>query len=578
MRINKTVSFLLLFLLILSSISYSADEYTFQKNVMIQMRDGVKLAANIFIPKAEGTYPTILVRTPYGKGDENSGHGKTYGSNGYAVVMQDCRGRGDSEGIWDPFLYDVKDGFDTQEWIGQQPWSNGTIGTSGGSYVGYTQWASAAKPSKYLTCMTPLVPFSNAYKDIAYIGGAYQLALGMSWGGMMGAKIDIATIQWDKVYTHLPLQTWDDVIGQKVFYLRDWIAHPSYDEYWKKRGIDDRFQDVTVPSLNIGGWYDIFSKATIEQTSRVRAASKNVAVRRNHFTIMGPWTHGISPDGKVGEMNFGKDSFIDINKKEYQWNEYWLKGKNTGVQDWPPYSIFVMGINQWRSEYEWPLARTKYTKCYLHSQGKANTLNGDGILNYDIPAVESNDTYTYDPENPVPTQGGNNLFGTTAGPYDQQKIEERKDVLVYTSETLNEPVEVTGLVTLVLYASTSAKDTDFTGKLVDVHPDGRAINLCEGILRARYRESITEPTLIEPGKVYRYEIDLWVTSNVFLPGHQIRLEVSSSNFPRFDRNPNSGKTFGSDTELLKAEQTIYHTKEYPSHLVLPVIPNSMSLK
>lgn len=542
---------------------------------MIEMRDGVKLAANLFLPAEEGPFPTILIRSPYGKGDEKSGHGTRYAANGYAVVIQDCRGRGDSEGTWEPFVYDANDGYDTQEWIGRQPWSNGTIGTAGGSYVGFTQWISAPNASRYLTCMVPAVPFTNSYKDIVYVGGAYQLALCMSWGGMMGATIDIGKFDFNKAYRHVPLQTWDTTIGQEVFYLRDWVAHSTYDEYWKQRGIDDQFSEVTVPVLNIGGWYDIFSKATIEQISQVRDCSDNVAMRRNQCLIMGPWVHGISKDGKVGEMDFGKDSYIEVSDKEFDWFEYWLKGKNTGVQHWPPYTIFVMGENEWRGENEWPLARTQYTSIYLNSNGKANTLNGDGTLTFHSPpSSQPVDSFVYDPDNPVPTTGGNNLFGAPAGPYDQQQVEARDDVLVYTSDLLVDPVEVTGPVTLVLYASTTAEDTDFTGKLVDVHPDGRAINLCEGIIRARYRESITEPALIEPGQIYRYEIDLWVTSNVFKKGHRIRLEVSSSNFPRFDRNPNTGKPFGGDTEMRKATQTIFHDEERPSHLVLPIIPRS----
>lgn len=545
--------------------------YTFQKNVMIPMSDGVKLAANLFIPKAEGTYPVILIRSPYGKSDEKFGLGIGYASDGYVVAIQDCRGKGDSEGIWDPFRYDIQDGLDTQNWVGEQPWCNGKIATWGGSYVGWSQWASAPKATKYLKAMLPVVPFTNAY-EVMYSGGAFQLSLAMGWGtAVSGKPIDAGKIKWDEAYAKLPLQTWDDQFGQEIFYLRDWIKHYTYDDYWKQRSIDNRFDEVTVPVLNIGGWYDIFSKATLEQIANVRKQSKNLEVRRNQFCIMGPWTHGVNQK-KVGELEFGEGAKIDTGKIEQDWYGYWLKGENTGVENWPAFRLYIMGENRWRDENEWPLARTVYTNYYLHSNGKSNTRTGDGSLNITMPEKENADSFIYDPSNPVPSNGGNNLVGATAGPYDQQKIEERDDVLVFTSDELKEPVEVTGPVKLMLYAASAAPHTDFTGKLVDVYPDGKSYNLCEGIIRARYRDAAAPLSLIEPNKVYRYEIDLWVTSNVFLPGHRIRLEVSSSNYPRFDRNPNSGKEFGTDTELVKTTQTIYHDGTYPSHLVLPVIP------
>ncbi|RJP34484.1 MAG: CocE/NonD family hydrolase [Candidatus Omnitrophota bacterium] len=569
----KRFLFLCLIVAIGLPISLAADyEVEVRKNVMIPMRDGVKLAANIFLPQAEGPFPTILMRTPYGKGE---GEGDFYASKGYAYVTQDARGRFDSEGVWDPFLADGQDGFDTQEWIGAQSWCNGKIGTTGGSYVGFTQWTSAPYASKYLKTMVPVVPLSNPYHEGMYVGGAFQLSLSMGWGTLVTQPAGTnPPIDWPKAFLHLPLQTWDTFIGREVGFLRDWVAHPTYDEYWKKRGVDDRYGDIAVPILNIGGWYDIFSKATLDQVDRVRHESKNFPMRRNQFAVIGPWTHGISRDGKVGEMDFSANAVFDLHEIQFKWFEYWLNGKETGVEDWPPYYLFIMGENQWRGENEWPLKRTQFTNYYLHSKGKANSRNGDGVLNTHPPLDEPADTFVYNPDDPAPTHGGNNLFGPKAGPYDQSTIEEREDVLVYTSEPLNEALEVTGPVKMVLHASTSAKDTDFTAKLVDVHPDGKAINLCDGILRARFRESFTDPTLIQPHQVYRYEIDLWVTSNVFLPGHRIRVELSGSNFPRFDRNPNTGNPFGSDTVVEKATQIIQHNEEYPSHLVLPVIPKN----
>lgn len=563
---------LLLFLLLFADLLPAQEAQSpilFERDVMVVMRDGTKLAANVFRPKADGRYPVILTRSPYGKPDENWGDAKRYVAAGYALVVQDCRGRGKSEGAWDPFRYDVEDGFDTQEWVGTQPWCNGEIGTSGGSYVGWTQWASAPKGSRFLKAMVPVVPFGHAY-DLAYTGGAFQLALLMGWGAAVGG-VTLSPDKLSEAYLHLPLATFGDQFDKKIPYLNEWIRHPAYDDYWKQRGMDYRYANVTVPALNIGGWYDIFSKVTIDLVNGVRAASRDKAMRRNQFVVMGPWAHGAGAR-KVGELDFGPEAALNLGELQFKWFEYWLKDRETGVQDWPALYLFVMGENRWRGENEWPLKRTRFTSYFLHSASAANSVKGDGSLTTTEPAEEAPDKFAYDPLDPVPTVGGNNLVGATAGPYDQAKLEERQDVLVYSTPPLQADVEVTGPVKLVLWAASSARDTDFTAKLVDVHPDGKAFNLCDGILRARYRNGREQATLLEPGKAERFEIDLWVTSNVFKAGHRIRLEVSSSNFPRFDRNPNTGHDFGADAELVTAKQTVFHDREHPSLLLLPVIP------
>jgi uncharacterized protein len=546
------------------------DAVVFEANVMVPMRDGTNLAANIFKPEGDGRYPVILARTPYGKGDEHNGQARSYANQGYVMVIQDCRGRGDSEGLWDPFRYDPEDGFDTQEWVGKQSWCNGSIGTSGGSYGGWTQWASAPKGSKYLKAMVPVVPFCNAYDD-AYTGGAFQLALMMSWGASVGGA-PLPPGRTPDAFRFLPLNRFDDQLEKEVFYLENWVNHPTDDEYWKQRGIGrNAFDDVTVPVLNIGGWYDIFSKVTLEMTNGVRNESQNRAARRNQFAVIGPWSHGVGRS-QVGELDFGPDAAMNIGQLQKKWFDYWLRDQETGVQEWPAFQIFVMGENTWRGENEWPLVRTQFTPFFLHSAGNAADIAGDGALDFGQPEASGSDTFKYDPDNPAPTAGGNNLGGAPAGPFDQTRVEQRSDVLVYSSAPLKDSVEVTGPVTMILYAASTAKDTDFTAKLVDVHPDGKAYNLCDGIIRARWRDSRTTASLLAPGEVCRYEIDLWVTSNVFKPGHRIRVEISSSNFPRFDRNPNSGLPFGTDTEVLSATQTIFHGGERASHLLLPIIP------
>ncbi len=569
-RYHTTILFRLTVVACLLVTPVACATFVFEKDVPIPMRDGTKLMANIARPEEEGQYPVILMRTPYGKPGKDNGEMKRYTDAGYVLIVQDCRGRGNSEGAWDPFAYDVQDGLDTQAWIGAQPWCNGRIGTAGGSYVGWTQWASAPDASPLLKCAVPVVPFAEVFPDLAYYGGAFQLALLMGWGTAVGG-VDLKPEQLQAAFLHLPLQTYGDQFEKPIPFLNDWIKHPTYDDYWKQRGIDGQYDEVRIPILNIGGWYDIFSKPVIELVDNVRDESGDRLVRRNQFVVVGPWTHGVGGQ-EVGELDFGPEAKRDIGELQFQWFEYWLKDRETGVEDWPAYHLFIMGENRWRGEQEWPLARTQYTPMYLRGGGKANSSRGDGALSPEQPGEEAADVFTYDPENPVPTVGGNNLVGAKAGPYDQSEVELRDDVLVYTGDVLAEDLEVTGPVTMVLYAASTAPDTDFTAKLVDVHPDGRAFNLCDGILRARYRKGpdTTEPLM--PGSVEKYEIDLWVTSNLFKAGHRVRVEISSSNFPRFDRNPNSGLPFGTDTELHPATQTIYHTAQYPSHILLPVIP------
>jgi len=556
-----------------------ASKVEVRTDVKIPMRDGVELSANIFLPEEQGKFPVILMRSPYGKGDEKLGDGLFYADRGYVYVSQDCRGKGASQGQWEPFANEANDGRDTHKWVLDQPWCNGSIATTGGSYVGFTQWISAPNASEYLKAMFPVVPLADLYTDAVYIDGALSLALMMGWGSLVSfrpgepiAMFGWRQQDWTKAYRTLPLCEWDRAIGRKIQYLRDWVAHPHYDDYWAARGVRNRWQDITVPICAVGGWYDIFAKGVFDHINAVRAMSRSQHARKHQHLLMGPWGHGISRDGKVGDLNFGKESVVNLRDIQTKWFDHWLKDENTGANEWPPFSIFVMGRNEWRDEKEWPLKRTEYTPYYFHSEGSANTLNGDGKLSTAKPGNEPVDRFVYDPNDPVPTLGGCNLIGCPAGPRDQTDAEKRNDVLVFTGDELKAELEVTGPVKVILYAASTAKDTDWTAKLIDVHPDGRAINLCDGIIRARYRDSRSDPTLIQPGKIYRYEIDLWVTSNAFLPGHKVRAEISSSNFPRFDRNLNTDESFGTGTKMVKATQTIYHDKEHPSHILLPVVP------
>jgi len=545
-----------------------------RSDIRVAMRDGVELSTYIFLPKAPSEkFPVILLRTPYGKGAPfSSNASKKLASRGYVVVVQYCRGRGESDGEWEPMVNEMADGLDTHQWLLAQPWCNGKIGTNGGSYSGFTQWVTAPGAGDYLKGMFATVPLFDWYKDCAYIGGTFNLEKMMMWGvgnSVRPEGADVAKPDWDKAFRQLPLSTWDRAIGYEVPFLRDWIAHPQFDDYWAKSSIRDRWNKITCPTVTVSGWYDVFLKQALDHVAAVKTLSASKQVRRHQYLIVGPWPHYF---GLRGDVDFGPQASINTAALQDKWYDYWLKGRQTGVDKWAPVRIFVMGRNQWRNEQEWPLGRTRYTPYYFHSQGSANTVDGDGELSTARPSREPTDRYEYDPQNPVPTLGGPNYNPVITGPRDQRKAEERSDVLVFTSKKLEEEVEVTGPVKVILFAASTAPDTDWTAKLVDVHPDGRSINLCDGITRARYRESAAKPTLIKPGEVYRYEIDLWATSNAFLPGHCIRVEISSSNFPRFDRNPNTGHPFGKDAELNKARQTVYHDNQHASQVLLPIIP------
>lgn len=550
-----------------------SDGVEVRKDVMIPMRDGVELAANIFMPTGGGKYPVILLRTPYSKdnGEDDQGF-----NDGYVYILQDCRGTGRSKGAWEPSVNEARDGLDTHKWILEQPWCNGSIGTMGGSYLGFTQWAVAADTGDWHKAMFTTVPLIEWYRDAAYSGGVFNLGTYFGWGTEMvrpnegeGAGVDWENWNWDEAYRHLPLSTWDEMIGSKVPFLRDWVAHPTFDDYWKRASFVDRLDEVDLPNITLSGWYDIFVSQALEYVTTVRTTSRSAVARANQHVVVGPWAHG--PNWMAGERDFGENARIDAGELEEKWFDHWLKGKDTGTDEWAPYRIFVMGRNAWRDEEEWPLARTAYTPYYFDSGGSANTLDGDGILSTEKAGAASTDTFVYDPEDPVPTLGGSVLFGRHYGSFDHSELEKRDDVLVFTTDALEREVEVTGPIRVVLYAASSAKDTDFTGKLLDVYPDGRAFNLCDGIIRARWRNASSTPEFIVPGDVYRYEIDLWATSNVFLAGHRIRVEISSSNFPRLNRNLNTGNAFGTDAEIQKATQTIYHDAEYASHIVLPII-------
>lgn len=559
-------------------------------DVRVPMRDGVRLSTDLYLPDAPGPFPVILIRTPYSNNREADVTDAVYfATRGYAVAVQDVRGRWDSEGEWTPFAHEAEDGYDAQGWAGKQSWSTGKVGTSGGSYVALTQWMPAPLRNPHLTAMAPRVGFSNLYHNWVYTGGAFQLGFNLRWGGIqMHTRTNRTQYLWmpeevhlSRLYWHLPLITGDEAAGRPNGFYKEWIRHPTYDAYWERLGnIEARYGEIDVPAYSFGGWYDVFLQSTLNNFMGVSKKGQSEKARRGQKVLIGPWIHSLGERGtrrKTGDVDFGPAPLIDLRHEELRWFDYWLKGMANGILDEPRVKVFVMGANRWREADDWPIPGTRYTRYYFHSGGRANSLFGDGVLDLAAPGAEPPDTYVYDPQNPVPTLGGStccaeDVTPISMGPRDQCPAEWRPDVLVYTTAPLDAEVEVTGPVSVTLFAASDARETDFTAKLVDVFPNGYAMNVAQGIIRARYRDSWEHPTLLEPGRVYRYPIDLWSTSNCFRKGHRIRVEISSSNFPQFDRNPNTGNPFGLDAELRTAGQTVYHDAEHPSHILLPVIP------
>lgn len=552
-------------LLCAGALSAAPDQISTARDVAVPMRDGVRLSANVFRPEAPGRYPTILVRTPYGKGSAISPNYAPFVERGYAVVVQDVRGRYASEGVFRPLEQEPADGGDTLDWIARQPWSDGKIGMLGGSYLGIVQWKVAALNNPHLKAIFPSVSGCDDYLDRFYSpGGAMKLGQRLLW---MSENLCAPHFHPDfaKFVLHLPLRTADvAATGQTSSMFQEAVAHPAYDSFWKSISVREQLDKIRVPVFSVGGWFDNFVESDLLAYQRLRG---NSGV---HRILIGPWPHNMA--AKLDGVDFGPKSDVPMRAIQLQWFDQFLKGKDTPLLSQPPVRIFVMGVNHWREEREWP-PRAHLQRFYLESRGRANTLAGDGQLRLRTPAGAA-DRFVFDPQDPVPTAGGAVCCNPKVfpwGPRDQRAVEQRRDVLVYSTAPLPGDVEVVGPVRVVLYAATSARDTDFTAKLVDVLPDGRAQNLTDGILRLRYRQSLEKPELAQPGDIYKLTIDAGVTGNVFQKGHRIRIEISSSNFPRFDRNPNTGGPVADATELRKATQTVYHDARRPSYLLLPVL-------
>ncbi|GAA3860762.1 CocE/NonD family hydrolase [Leifsonia kafniensis] len=575
-------------------------KHVYEPNVAMQTRDGVTLVADVWRP-LEGQAPTLLVRTPYDRRQtlHFGGSNSTVPSlmplvnAGYAVVMQDARGTSMSEGSYEPKANEIADGQDTIEWVREQSWSDGTVAMYGSSYLGMVQWALVISGTPGLRAIAPTQAATDWYRNLWYSqGGAMSLSLDTFWNAMsyagqeqrslaLGASQDPTTLMrlggalLDPLSLNHPTPLADLPVHGTGRWFDDWIAHPDFDEYWQSQDWSGpkHMSKVSVPVLSIGGWYDLKINGTVEGFIGVRTQGGSEEARTKSRLLIGPWDH-MSSTGRFPDRYFGVLGETDISAEHIAFFDEHLRGTSPATPA-PRVRIFVMGIDQWRDEADWPLPDTQYTDHYLDSAGSAATRNGDGSLQPSAPAADSLDEFTYDPRNPVPTAGGALLPAEPGliGPVDQSVVDGRDDILCYTSPVLEDPLEVTGHVELKVFVSSSAVDTDITAKLVDVFPDGRAINLCDGMLRLRYRDGLSSPTPLTPGEVYEVTVRMGVTSNVFLPGHRLRLDISSSNFPRFDRNTNTGGFIARESidDAVEATNRVHHGPAHPSRLILPII-------
>ncbi|MCB8924048.1 MAG: CocE/NonD family hydrolase [Ardenticatenaceae bacterium] len=575
--------------------TFNQFEITVERNIPVRMRDRTVLYADIYQPVNSGPFPVILQRLPYEKESAHAihfAHPSWYARQGFVVVVQDTRGRWSSEGEWYPFFNEPNDGFDTVAWASRLPNTTGQVAMYGASYGGATQLLAAITSPPALHVICPAFTSSDFYEGWTYEGGALHLAFVVAWALNLAPDTARRKGSEEMLRKIAEAYTGTSIYSQQAFlplknqpllqesnilqYYFDWLDHPTFDQYWKQIAIASRHSQITAAGLHIGGWHDIFLNGTLANYCGIRDCSSDWS-RPKQRLLIGPWMHlPLSPF--VGEIDFGLNAASRIiDESQIRFYNWLLKDIDDGISSESPVKLFVMGENQWREEADWPLQRAVNTPYYFHSDGFANSLTGNGTLSPQHPGEEPPDTYVYDPRSPSASRGGHSCCREVLAPmgsYDQRPIERYKDILCYTSERLASPLEVTGPIRIVLWAATTAVDTDWVAKLIDVYPDGQAMNLTEGIIRASYRESLERPTLLERERIYEYSINLRATSNVFLPGHRIRVDISSASFPHWDRNPNTGAPFGTATlsQLQTATQTIFHDAGRPSYIVLPIVP------
>lgn len=568
-------------ILVLGTMSQvSASDMRVLYDIRIPARDGTELSTDIWMPLEPGKYPAILVRTPYVKslyrpGKDLRGFIAGFAERGYVSLYQDSRGRGDSDG---KFLSgnSGQDGFDTIEWIIRQPWSNGRVCMMGVSALANLQWAAARLKPPHLKCIIPTA--SGAFQKIIKAGGIIGMD-GLQWvfatsGRMMQPAIDTA-LDWEKISWHRPLRTIDQAIGRHMPNIHKFISSndPNYDPIMNTELNGDDYSRIDIPVLHVTGWFDIALNGTIANWVGMKQHSP---ARDQQYLLIGPWDHKQTMMGgaiRYGEMEFTEESIIDVADLHRNFFDHYLK-ETTEKFIFPTARVYVTGANEWREFDVYPPQKIVKKYLFFHSGGKANSLNGDGYLSILEPLDELPDTFIYNPRNPVPSAYGD-LFQPSE-PADQRNVELRDDILVYTSEVLKEPLEIIGEVNVELYAATDGRDTDFTVKLLDIQSDGRAVLLGSpksGIIRARFRNGLGKQVLLTPGKIEKYSISLGHMGHVFLPGHKLRVEISSSAYPLILPNQNTGNPIETDTEWRTALQTIYHNSVYPSALILPFLPN-----
>jgi putative CocE/NonD family hydrolase len=550
----------------------------------VPMRDGVRLFADVYLPQGDGPFPVILIRVPYGKRSEYTfmpALGRFWIEHGYSFVAQDVRGRFGSEGAFTPHLEgrETRDAYDTLEWIASQPWCDGNIGMMGESYYGHTSLAGAWSGHPALKAISPGT--ITVAREKQTLDGAYPLQASGLWALDMD---DIEKGEYQNTegldLSHLPLITMGETHGLRDVLWRERVAgYLERPADWRDR-VNQFYAQVRVPALHFGGWYDTFTRGTIAIWEGVRTHSTNEKARDSQWLVMGPWDHehvsvqisGAAGMTRIGRLEIGDSSVSTYGELLIEFFDHTLRGLDNGFASRPRVQYFTIGDNAWRSTRQWPPEGVRATPMYFHSHGKAETDSGDGRLDLARPGEEPVDAYHYDPRDPVTITSEISVWERGVAMSDRAKVPKRTDVLAYTSDPLEDPLELTGPITVNLFASSTAPDTDFTAALVDVFPDGYSLLVQEGILRASFRDRDVPPAPIEPGEVYRFAIDLWATSYVVPLGHRLRVEISSSNFPRFTRNLNTGHEFGMSDEIAVADQTIYHSEEYPSHILLPVMP------
>jgi putative CocE/NonD family hydrolase len=572
----------------------SQPEYEIMENMNINvpMRDGINLSTNIYRPKVGEKLPVILIRTPYKKEMEEL-KARFFARRGYVVAVQDCRGRFNSPGVWEPFVNEPQDGFDAIEWLAKQTWSDGKVGMIGESYNGWVQWWAAREKPPHLVTIIPNVSPPDPFYNIPYEYGVFFLQVSMLWADILDSEATadlsgtvmshILDRKYNKLLRSLPVIELDKkVLGRENPYWKKWIEHPTNDDYWERANFLDSLRDVRIPVFHQSGWFDgdgIGSKLNYLKMKSYGHPHQKL--------VLGPWGHTSQAVRSRGEIDFGPQAIIDMQRKYLRWFDYWLKGIDNGIMNEPLVSIFVMGSSKWLHDNTYPLSGTQFQKWFLSSNGKANTSNGDGVLSLNLPGEDSpEDKFIYDPGDPTPNpdfyeeaeeevkqEKTLEQKKTATQEYHEKTTQSRSDILVYQTKPVEKPLTFAGPISAVLYASTSAKDTDWFMRLVWVTKDGRTHTLVEGKIRARFRESMKNPELLIPGKVYEYKLDLWQTGITIPEGDSLRVEISSASFPLFSRNLNTGGHNEKDTDFVKAEQRIYHDKNYPSHVLLPVIPD-----